>query len=139
VCCAIEFDGNEEVVLREAAWAAEKMEAPLKVMSALVPSSPKSALLWNPDERQFEVAMAESRIRGLCERWAPEAAVKVGVGPPVGVYSRALRLHGAGLMVTGGSRENLLAAQSECPVLYVGRAQQAKTERELTFAVGRSA
>ena len=37
VCCAIEFDGSEEDVLREAAWAAAKMEAPLKVMGALVP------------------------------------------------------------------------------------------------------
>ena len=30
--------------------------------------------------------------------------------------------HGAGLLVTGGSREALLAAESECPVLYVGPA-----------------
>ena len=125
--------------MREAAWAAAKMEAPLKVMGALVPSSPKSALLWNRDEREFEIAMAESRIQNLCGRWAPEAAVKVGVGPPAAVYHRAIRLHGAGLMVAGGLRENLLAAESACPVLYVGPARRLKAERPAEFAIARGA
>jgi nucleotide-binding universal stress UspA family protein len=139
VCCAIEFDGSEEAVLREAAWAAAKMEAPLKVMGSLLPSSPRSAMLWNRDERELEVAIAESRIQSLCDRWAPEAKVKVGLGPPAAVYSRAIRLHGAGLMVAGGSRENLLAAESACPVLYVGPARRSKAERSMEFAVARGA
>jgi hypothetical protein len=65
--------------------------------------------------------------------------VKVGVGPRAAVYSRAIRLHGAGLMVAGGSRENLLAAESECPVLYVGPARRSKAERPMEFAVARGA
>ena len=41
--------------------------------------------------------------------------------------------------VTGGSREALLAAESECPVLYVGPGNRSRAERPAVFAAGRSA
>jgi nucleotide-binding universal stress UspA family protein len=144
VCCAIEFDGGEESVLREAVWAAARMDAPLKVMCALVPGGSRAALLWNPAEREREVSLILSRIEGLCDRWAPGAEVQVGVGLLVSVISRAIRLCEAGLLVTGGSREALLAAESECPVLYVGPGMRSRTGRPETsrpaeFAARRSA
>jgi nucleotide-binding universal stress UspA family protein len=134
VCCAIEFDGGEGTVLQEAAWAAARLDAPLKVIAALVPGGAKSALLWDPDEREREIAAVRSRMEGLCDRWAPRAEIQVGVGLPASVFSRAIRFHGAALLVTGNSREALLAAESECPVLYVGPATRLRE-----FAAGRTA
>ena len=51
-------------------------------------------------------------------------------GNPGAVVRRALRLQGAGLMVAGGSREVLLAAEGECAVLYTG-CQKAQALEEL--------
>ena len=48
VCCAIGSDGSEEAVLKEAVWAAEQMEAPLKIVCALEPDLSRPALLWEP-------------------------------------------------------------------------------------------
>jgi nucleotide-binding universal stress UspA family protein len=139
VCCAVGSDASEEVVLKEAVWAAEQMEAPLKIVCALQPDGSRPALLWEPSTREREVALLRSRIEGLRDRWAPGSAVQVGVGLPVSVFSRAIRLHGAGLLVTGGSREALLAAESECPVLYVGPGNRSRAERPAVFAAGRTA
>ena len=123
VCCALELGGSELEVLGEAVWAASRMEAPLKVISALTPEGSHSALLWDPDERTRATAERLARVSEVCSRWAPEAEVQVGVGAPAYVVSRALRLHGAGLLVTGGEPDAPLAAESECPVLYVGGAR----------------
>jgi hypothetical protein len=139
VCCAIAFDGSEATVLSEAVWAAERMEAPLKIVCALEVDGTRAALLWEPSSREREIALLRSRIEGLRDRLAPGSAVQVGVGLPVSVFSRAIRLHGAGLLVTGGSREALLAAESECPVLYVGPGNRSRAERPAVFAAGRSA
>jgi nucleotide-binding universal stress UspA family protein len=139
VCCAIAFDGSEETVLSEAAWAAERMEAPLKIVCALELDGSRAALLWEPSSREREIALLRSRIESVRDRWAPGSAVQVGVGLPVSVFSRAIRLHGAGLLVTGGSREVLLAAESECPVLYVGPGKCSRAERPAVFAAGRTA
>jgi nucleotide-binding universal stress UspA family protein len=139
VCCAIEFDGGEENVLREATWAAARMAAPLKVICAVVPVVSKASMLSDPAEREREVAPVRARIEALRDRWAPDAETHVGVGLPVFVFSRAIRFHGAGLLVTGGSREALLAAESECPVLYVGPGKRARAARPVAFAAGRSA
>jgi hypothetical protein len=110
-------------VLGEAVAAAARMEAPLKVVSVLVPEGAHSALLWDPDERARATAAQLARVSELCRRWAPEAEVQVGVGISASVVSRALRFHGAGLLVIGGATDAPLAAESECPVLYVGGAR----------------
>ena len=107
VCCAIAFDGSQAAVLSEAVWAAERMEAPLKIVCALqldgrAPGRPYFG------SRPAGSAKLRSFARGsrVCATaWAPGSAVQVGVGLPVSVFSRAIRLHGAGLLVTGGSRE----------------------------------
>ncbi len=144
VCCAIEFDRGEEAVMREAAWAAARMEAPLKLICALVPGGANMALLWDSAGREREVACVLSRMEGLRDRWAPGAEVHVGMGLPVSVFSRAIRSHRAGLLVTGSSHEALLAAESECPVLYVPSARRMRagrpdTARPAAYAVGGSA
>ena len=80
VCCAIEFDGGQESVLQEAVRAAACMEAPLKVMGALVPGGSKTALLWHPAARERELALLRSRIEVLCDRWAPEPKCRLAWG-----------------------------------------------------------
>jgi nucleotide-binding universal stress UspA family protein len=138
VCCAIGSEESDEAVLKEAVWAAERMEAPLKIVCALEPDLSRPALLWEPSIREREIAQLRSRIEGMRDRWAPGCAVQVNVGLPVSVYSRAIRLHGAGLLVTGGSR-TVAAAESECPVLYVGPGKRSQAERPAVYAAGRSA
>jgi Universal stress protein family len=143
VCCAVEFDGGEEAVVREAAWAAERMDAPLKLIYALAPGGANTALLWDPAGREREIARIRSRMEGLRDRGAPGAEVHVGVGLPVSVFSRAIRGHRAALLVTGSSHEAVLAAESECPVLYVPSARRMQAghpeARPAAFAAGRSA
>jgi len=139
VCCAIVFDGSEEAVLKEAVWAAEQIEAPLKIVCALQLEGSRAALLWEPSDREREIALLRSRIESLRDRWAPGSAAQAGVGLPVSVFSRAIRLHGAGLLVTGGSREGLLAAESECPVLYVGPGRRSEAELPALLAARRTA
>ncbi|MEO8593381.1 MAG: universal stress protein [Candidatus Solibacter sp.] len=124
VCCALVFDGNEEAVLGEAVWAASRMRAPLKVLGALVPEGARSAILWDPDERVRASAALQRKLEAFCGSRAPGAEVHVGVGMAAPVISRALRFHGAGLLVTGGAADAPLAAESECPVLYIGDAKR---------------
>jgi nucleotide-binding universal stress UspA family protein len=93
VCCAVEPDGNEERVLREATWAAERCAVPM------IP---------------------------FCTAY-DAAATKA-----------TLRRHNAGLLVAGGSRDVLLGAENECPVLYAGPARTVSRTQQ-TFAVRRSA
>jgi nucleotide-binding universal stress UspA family protein len=144
VCCAIEFDRGEEAVLREAAWAAARMDAPLKLVYALVPGGVNMPLLWDPDGRDREIALLRSRIEALRDRLAPGADVHVGVGLPVSVFSRAIRAYRAALLVTGSSHEALVAAESECPVLYLPSARRMRVgrpeaARAAAFAAGRTA
>ena len=144
VCCAIEFDRGEEAVVREAAWAAARMQAPLKLACALVPGGANMSLLWDPAGRDHEIARVRSRMEGLRDRLAPGAEVHVGVGLPVSVFSRVIRAHRAALLVTGSSHEALLAAESECPVLYVPSARRVRVgrpeaARPAAYAAGGSA
>jgi nucleotide-binding universal stress UspA family protein len=144
VCCAIEFDRGEEAVLREAAWAAEHMDAPLKLVHALVPGGANMPLLWDPAGRDREIARLRSRMEALRDRLAPGAGVHVGVGLPVSVFSRAIRAYRAALLVTGSAHEALLAAESECPVLYLPsakrmRAGRPEAARPMALAAGRTA
>jgi nucleotide-binding universal stress UspA family protein len=144
VCCAIEFDRGEEAVIREAGWAAARMDASLKLIYALVPGGDKTPVLWDPAERDREIARIRSRMEGLRDQWAPDAEVHVGVGLPVSVFSRAIRAHRASLLVTGSSHEALLAAESECPVLYVPAARRMRAgypqaARPAAFAAGKTA
>lgn len=120
VCAALALDGTDENVLAEAVWTAARIEAPLKLLHALVPRDSQVALLWDPEVRERETALVRLRMEELRDRRAPGAEVHVDVGTKASVISRAIRFHGAGLLVTGGFRESLLAAESECPVLYVG-------------------
>jgi nucleotide-binding universal stress UspA family protein len=110
VCCAVEWDGNEAHLLRAAVRAAERCGAPLILLSAAG---------W----REGEAEVLRSRARELSGELAPEAEVRIEAGNLTAVIGRALRFHGAGLLVAGGSREVLLAAERECPVLYVGSAK----------------
>jgi hypothetical protein len=132
VCCAIERDGNQERVLVEAAWAAERCNAPLILLHAIG--------FLDPAVREREVAAARSWLEELRDGYARDAVIQVEAGFPAPVFGRALRFHGAGLLVAGGSRDALLAAEGECPVLYAGRARRqsaarprARREPELAF------
>jgi hypothetical protein len=140
VCCAVESGAGEQNVLQEAVRAAAHMDAPLKVVCPLVPGASRIEL-WDCATRERQVAALRSRLEEVCGHWAPEAEVHVDVGPAASVISRAIRFHGAGLLVTGGSRESVLAAEAECPVLYVGPARRHRAGRPeaLHFAAGRSA
>jgi len=128
VCCAIEFDGTEEDVLGEALRAAERIQAPLILVGAVVPKGARSAILWDLDERARATAALQARVAEFAGRWAPDAEAHVGVGMTASVVSRALRLYGAGLLVTGGGPDAPMAAESECPVLYVGALTRQRAE-----------
>jgi nucleotide-binding universal stress UspA family protein len=136
VCCAIERDGNEERVLLEAAWAAERCAAPLVLVNPIG--------LQDPRVREREVAAARSWLEELRDSYSQNAVVQVAAGYPAPVIARALRFHGAGLLVAGGSRDALLAAEGECPVLYTGRARsrqstRPESRRPYAMAFGRTA
>jgi hypothetical protein len=132
VCCALALDGTDESVLTEAVWAAARVGAPLQLVHALVPGNSSAALLWDPNVRQRETAMALSRMEGMRDRYAPGAGVQVDVGMAASVINRAIRFNRAGLLVTGGSREALLAAESECPVLYLGNVGRSRAGRPVS-------
>jgi len=132
VCCALELDGTDGSVLTEAVWAAAQIGVPLKLVHAMAPV------------RGRKPAAALSRMEAVRDRYARGAAVQVDVGIPAAVINRAIRWHGAGLLVSGGSRETLLSAESQCPVLYVGHGAQTRAGRpvrvgELELTAGRSA
>ena len=91
VCCAVEFDRGEEAVLREAAWAAARMQAPLKLVCALVPGGANMALLFDPAERDREIARVTFAHGRPARPLRAGAGVHVGVGLPVSVFSRAIR------------------------------------------------
>ena len=136
VCCAVERDSNQERVLIEAAWAAERCGAPLILIHPIQ--------LQDPAARAREIADARSWLEELRDGYVRNAILHAEVGHPESVIGRALRFHGAGLLVAGGSREALLAAEGECPVLCTGRvrAQQPakpRARREYELAFGRSA
>jgi nucleotide-binding universal stress UspA family protein len=144
VCCAVELDGNEARVLREAAWAARRCAAALILLCPFTVAGARAAALLEPEAREREVARVRQRVEELRDRFAPGAAIQVEAGHPSSVVSRGLRLHGAGLLVAGGSRESLLAAESQCPVLYIGAARERYSARpealeQYEFAIGRSA
>jgi nucleotide-binding universal stress UspA family protein len=124
VCCALEWDGNEARVIREAARVAQCCAAPLMVLGVAA--------------RERDAAALRARAGEFLRRVAPDAELRVEAGFPGALIRRALRLHGAGLLVAGGSRDVLLAAEGECAVLYVGRQEQSVT-MEFEFAERRSA
>jgi nucleotide-binding universal stress UspA family protein len=103
VCCAVTPDGGEARLLREAVVLAERCAAPLVLICG---------------------AEWRDHVTELRDRFAPGAAIHAAVGPASSMIARALRLHGAGLLLAGASREALLAAECQCPVLYEGPARQ---------------
>ncbi len=110
--------------MREAVRAAECCDAPLIVLGAAA--------------RERDAAALRSRTGEFLRHVAPGAELQVEAGHPGAVIRRALRFHSAGLLVAGGSRDVLLAAEGECAVLYTGRREQA-AEMEFEFAARRSA
>ncbi len=124
VCCAVEWDGNEARVMREAVRVAESCGAPLIVLGVAA--------------RVGDAVALRARAGEFLRHVAPGAELQVEAGHPGAVIRRALRFHGAGLLVAGGSREVLLAAEGECAVLYTG-CQEQVAEMEFEFAAGRSA
>jgi nucleotide-binding universal stress UspA family protein len=124
VCCAVEWDGNEVAIMREAVRVAECCGAPLIVLGVAA--------------RQHDASALRARAAEYLRHVAPGAELRVEAGYPGAVIRRALRFHGAGLLVAGGSRDVLLAAEGECAVLYTGRHEQAAT-MEYEFAARRSA
>ena len=144
VCCALGFDGEETRVLGEAVRAAERCDAPLILVCPVMLAVPRTISLWDAPELGRELDKARARAEELRDLFAPRAEILVEAGHPASVISRAIRLHGAGLLVTGGSRETLLAAESVCPVLYTGsrRGQHSvrqPAESEYEFVARRSA
>ncbi|MCU1236456.1 MAG: UspA domain protein [Candidatus Solibacter sp.] len=137
VCCAIEWDGNETNLVREATSVAAQCASPLILIAPVTVTVSTGPALWDPASRDGEVAGVRRRVEELRDRVAPGASVHVEAGHPTSVLSRALRLHGAGLLVAGGSRETLVASEGQCPVLYRGRARRAVESRE--FVGGRTA
>ena len=143
VCCAVELDGNEARVVREAAWVAKRCAVPLILICPFTLSGARAAALLEPEAREREVARVRQRVEELRDRFAPGAAVQIEAGHRSSVVSRGLRLHGAGLVVAG-SRESVLAAECECPVLYIGAARGQRSARpeaveQYEFAARRSA
>jgi hypothetical protein len=63
---------------------------------------------------------ARERIEGLLRHFYPAAGVAVEVGSCQAVVSRVIQNDGMGLLITGNSREAILAARCECPVLRLG-------------------
>jgi len=144
VCCALDLDDTDERVLTEAVWAAARIGVPLKLVHALAPRDSKVAMLWDPQVRERETATARSRMAAVRDRYAPGAGLQVDVGMAAPVINRAIRLHNAGLLVAGGSREALLSAESQCPVLYVGPLSRSRAGRpvpvgQTELAAGRCA
>ena len=116
--CVLELDESDEYILSEAAEITAELEADLTVIHAVSPAPGKPVLpLWNSRVREQEVGLAKRRIEKLRNRFLPRAEVAVEIGPSHSVISRTIQNQDTGLLVTGNSREAILAAESECPVL----------------------
>lgn len=77
-------------------------------------------LLWDQRIRDGVLERAKKRIEGLLRLVHPVAELAVEVGSPQAVVSRIIQNHRMGLLITGNSREAILAARRECPVLRLG-------------------
>ena len=118
VGCALAFNESDEYVLRRAAELSGELEAGLTVIHAVCPSPEQpAALLWDPNVREGVLEKAKRRIDQLLQRFYPAAGVAIEVGSSHVVVNRAIQNQGMGLLITGNSREAILATRRECPVL----------------------
>lgn len=118
VGCALALNEYDEYVLGQAAEISGELEAGLTVIHAVRLPSGKP-VVWLGDRRVSDGVLerAKRRIEGLLRRFHPSAKLAVDVGSSQAVVSRVIQDHGMGLLVTGNSREAILAARGECPVL----------------------
>jgi nucleotide-binding universal stress UspA family protein len=106
-------------VLGEAAQCAADLDAALTIVHAVTPDGGMSALLMDADARERAIRLATMQIDVLRRRLAPAAGLRVRMGSTGAVINRVIRDEEAGLLVCGGDRESILAAESACPVLRV--------------------
>lgn len=135
VCCAIQLDGSEEYLLREAALCAADLGAALTIVHAVAPEPGRPVLLPDADFRERAVRLATMQIDLLRRRLAPAADLQVHMGATGVVVGRVIRDQETGLLVSGRDRESILAAESACPVLRVAapeRSQLVAPEPELS-------
>jgi nucleotide-binding universal stress UspA family protein len=117
VCCALDFDGSEELVLREAAALANERRTGLAIVHAFDPDGlPAAGAPLSPRARARELLSAEMRVDALRRRFAAAAGAIVESGTTEAIVGRAVRSLEAGLLVTGRQRESILAAAPVCPV-----------------------
>jgi nucleotide-binding universal stress UspA family protein len=118
ICCAIHPDQSGELALRGAADLAQKIGAALTILCAVA---------FDGDPLQVE-----SRLEDLHQRIAPGAQVRIAQGAIPTVVKAVLREIEAGLLITNGSREIILAADSVCPVLRVAARARRREDCERT-------
>lgn len=139
VACALALNDSDEYVLRQAANISGKLEAGLTVIHAVCPAPDKPvALLWDRRTRAGVLERAKKRIEALLRHFYPAAEVAVEVGSCRAVVNRVIQEDGMGLLITGNSREAILAARCECPVLRLGipaAATAAATKQEPAYAM----
>ena len=135
VCCAVELNGNEARVVREAARVAAGCAAPLILISAAPVAPVRPSMLWSVAERNDAVSALQNRLDQLREQYAPDATIVVETGNPEIVIARALRYHGASILVAAPSQDAIRAADSQCPVLAVPELRS----RELEAPLGNAA
>ena len=136
VCCAIHLDRSTEHVLCEAALCAADLAAALTIVHAVAPEPGKPVLLLDTDVRERAIRLATMQIDVLRRRLAPAADLQVQMGSTGAVVSRVIRDQEAGLLVAGGDRESILAAEWACPVLRVVSAATVSPSRARTGTLG---
>jgi nucleotide-binding universal stress UspA family protein len=118
VGCALALNEADEYVLSQAAEISGDLAAGLTVIHAVtLPPGKPVVQLWDRRVRDGVLETAKRRIEGLLRLFHSAAKVAVEVGSSHSVVSRIIQEHAMGLLVTGNSREAILAAQHECPVL----------------------
>ncbi len=139
VACALALNESDESVLSQASDISQELEAGLTVIHA-VWSPPSKPVLLSGDRgvREGVLERARRRIEGLLRRFHSAGRVAVEVGSSRAVVSRIIQDRGMGLLVTANSREAILAARHECPVLRLpipAAASVGATEPERRYAM----
>jgi nucleotide-binding universal stress UspA family protein len=127
ICCAIRLDQNDAAVLSRAVEVADDLGAELTILHAVVPDGPM-ALWWEGDAFQ-EIRIARMRVDELREKFAPRARLHVEGGHLGALVSRALFRLDAGLLISAGKGEALVATAMACPVLQVATPESARDSR----------
>jgi len=115
VCCAVRLDPSDPAVLSRAVEIAEEFGAEMTILHAVVPDGPM-ALWWEGDAFQ-QIRAARMQVDELREQFAPQAHLYVEGGHLGTLVSRALFRMDAGLLVSAGQGEAVVAGAMACPVL----------------------